>query len=132
VREIIAYARDRGIRVMLSLIFPATARVGWSAIRKWVALPAPYKIERGAGIFEPALDPTREQTYKFLDTFLGEMAALFPDAYMHIGGDERGQTVGPQSANPGLHERERHQDNHALQAYLQSTRLENSTKHGKK
>ena len=36
--------------------------------------PGPYKIERGAGIFEPALDPTREQTYKFLDTFLGEMA----------------------------------------------------------
>src|SRR5260370_15833897 len=48
--------------------------------------PGPYKVERRAGIFEPALDPTREQTYKFLDTFLGEMAGLFPDAYMHIGG----------------------------------------------
>jgi hexosaminidase len=34
------------------------------------------------------MNPTREETYKFLDNFLGEMSALFPDAYMHIGGDE--------------------------------------------
>ena len=35
-----------------------------------------------------AMDPTRESTYQFIDTFIGEMAALFPDAYFHIGGDE--------------------------------------------
>ena len=34
------------------------------------------------------MDPTREDVYQFLDAFLGEMAALFPDAYFHIGGDE--------------------------------------------
>jgi hexosaminidase len=50
--------------------------------------PGPYTIERKPGIFEPTLDPTREEVYKFLDAFFGEMAALFPDAYMHIGGDE--------------------------------------------
>ena len=50
--------------------------------------PGPYTIERKPGIFEPALHPTREEVYKFLDTFFGEMAGLFPDAYLHIGGDE--------------------------------------------
>ncbi len=34
------------------------------------------------------MDPTRESTYEFLDRFLAEMTALFPDAYFHIGGDE--------------------------------------------
>ena len=34
------------------------------------------------------IDPTRESTYTFLDSFIGEMAALFPDKYFHIGGDE--------------------------------------------
>jgi hexosaminidase len=34
------------------------------------------------------MDATREETYTFLDGFLGEMAALFPDRYFHIGGDE--------------------------------------------
>ena len=34
------------------------------------------------------MDPTREETYQFLDALIGEMAALFPDEYFHIGGDE--------------------------------------------
>ena len=46
------------------------------------------QIERRWGIFDPAMDPTRESTYKFLDKFIGEMAELFPDHYFHIGGDE--------------------------------------------
>jgi hexosaminidase len=48
--------------------------------------PGPYTIERRPGIFEPALEPTRVEVYKFLVGFLSEMAGLFPDAYMHIGG----------------------------------------------
>ena len=88
VREIIAYARDRGIRVVPEFDIPGHATSWLVGYPELGSAPGPYKIERGAGIFEPALDPTREQTYKFLDAFLGEMAALFPDAYMHIGGDE--------------------------------------------
>ena len=42
------------------------------------SLPGPYEIERRAGIFDPTLDPT-EEDYKFLDTFIGEMAGIFPD-----------------------------------------------------
>ena len=34
------------------------------------------------------MDPTREETYKFIDKFIDEMAKLFPDDYFHIGGDE--------------------------------------------
>jgi hexosaminidase len=34
------------------------------------------------------MDPTKESTYTFLDSFFREMAALFPDPYFHIGGDE--------------------------------------------
>ena len=36
----------------------------------------------------PVLDPTNEATYALLGEFLGEMAALFPDRFIHIGGDE--------------------------------------------
>jgi hexosaminidase len=39
-------------------------------------------------VFDPVLDPSREEVYTFLDSFIGEMAALFPDPFFHIGGDE--------------------------------------------
>ncbi|MGA8287373.1 MAG: family 20 glycosylhydrolase, partial [Acidobacteriaceae bacterium] len=40
------------------------------------------------GVLDSAMDPTKDSTYKFLNTFIGEMTDLFPDAYFHIGGDE--------------------------------------------
>src|SRR5258706_14820742 len=133
VREIIAYARDRGIRVMPEFDIPGHSTswlVGYPEIG---SAPGPYKIERGAGIFEPALDPTREQTYKFLDTFLGEMAALFPDAYMHIGGDEN---EGKQwDRNPQIQafmKEKGIKDNRALQAYFNQRVLKILQKHHKK
>ena len=133
VREIIAYARDRGIRVMPEFDIPGHSTswlVGYPEIG---SAPGPYTVERGAGIFEPALDPTREQTYKFLDGFLGEMATLFPDAYMHIGGDEN---EGKQwDRNPQIQafmKEKGIKDNHALQAYFNQRVLKILQKHGKK
>jgi hexosaminidase len=133
VREIIAYARDRGIRVMPEFDIPGHSTSWLVAYPELGSAPGPYKIERGAGIFEPALDPTREQTYKFLDTFLGEMAGLFPDEYMHIGGDEN---EGKQwDRNPQIQafmKEKGIKDNHALQAYFNQRILKILQKHHKK
>jgi hexosaminidase len=133
VREIIAYARDRGIRVMPEFDIPGHSTSWLVGFPEMGSAPGPYKIERGAGIFEPALDPTREQTYKFLDTFLGEMAALFPDAYMHIGGDEN---QGKQwDRNPQIQafmKEKGIKDNHGLQAYFNQRILKILQKHHKK
>ena len=35
-----------------------------------------------------ALNPASPETFTFLDRLFGEMAALFPDQYFHVGGDE--------------------------------------------
>src|SRR5438132_4865217 len=133
VREIITYARDRGIRVMPEFDIPGHSTSWLVAYPEIGSAPGPYKIERGAGIFEPALDPTREQTYKFLDGFLGEMAGLFPDEYMHIGGDEN---EGKQwDRNPQIQafmKEKGIRDNHALQAYFNQRILKILQKHHKK
>jgi len=76
VKEIIAYARDRGIRVVPEFDIPGHSTSWLVGHPELGSAPGPYTIERRPGIFEPALDPTREEVYKFLDTFLGEMAAL--------------------------------------------------------
>ncbi len=87
-REIIAYARARGIRVIPEFDMPGHSRSWFVGYPELASGPGPYTIRRQFGIDDAAMDPTRESTYTFLDAFLGEMADLFPDAYMHIGGDE--------------------------------------------
>jgi hexosaminidase len=131
-REIIAYARERGIRVVPEFDMPGHATSWLVGHPELGSAPGPYTIERKAGIFEPALDPTREEVYKFLDVFLGEMAALFPDAYMHIGGDEN---EGKQwDRNPKIQafmKEKGIKDNHALQTYFNQRLLQILKKHGK-
>jgi hexosaminidase len=78
------------------------------------------------------MDPAREETYRFLDTFVGEMAALFPDRYFHIGGDEVEDTQWKNSALIQSFERENHlADSHALHAYFNQRLQEILRKHGK-
>lgn len=119
VRDIIQYARDRGIRVVPEFDMPGHATSWFVGYPTLASGTGPYQIERRWGVFDPAMDPTRESTYQFLDQFLGEMTAIFPDAYFHIGGDEcNGKEW---DANPRIKRyMQTHQikDDAALQAYF--------------
>ena len=86
IREFIAYAHDRGIRVMPEFDIPGHSRSWFLGYPELSSGSGPYTLE-GGGI-DPIMDPTQESTYKFLEKFIAEMAKLFPDAYFHIGGDE--------------------------------------------
>jgi hexosaminidase len=88
IRAIIDYARDRGIRVVPEFDMPGHSTSWLVGYPELASAPGPYEIERHYGVFKPAMDPTREGTYKYLDGFIGEMARLFPDPFFHIGGDE--------------------------------------------
>ncbi|HTP30966.1 MAG TPA: family 20 glycosylhydrolase [Candidatus Acidoferrales bacterium] len=88
VRHILDYARARGIRVVPEFDMPGHVTSWLVGYPELGSAPGPYEIQRRWGIFEPTLDPTREEVYRFLDALIGEMAALFPDPYFHIGGDE--------------------------------------------
>ncbi|HEY4247351.1 MAG TPA: family 20 glycosylhydrolase [Lacunisphaera sp.] len=118
-REIIAYAAERGIRVVPEFDIPGHATSWVTAYPELASAPGPYSIERKWGVFDPVLDPTNPKVYELLDGFLGEMAALFPDAYIHIGGDENN---GKQwNANPKIQAFIREhglKDNAALHAYF--------------
>lgn len=88
VRHILSYAHDRGIRVVPEFDVPCHTTSWFVGYPQLASGKGPYQIETHWGVFDPAMDPTRESTYQFLNRFFGEMAALFPDAYFHIGGDE--------------------------------------------
>jgi len=87
-REIVAYAAQRGIRVVPEFDVPGHATSWVVSHPELASAPGPYQIERRWGVFNPVLDPTNEKTYALLTDFLGEMCVLFPDPFFHIGGDE--------------------------------------------
>lgn len=131
-REIVAYARDRGIRVVPEFDMPGHTSAWFVGYPDLASAPGPFQIERKFGVFDPVMDPTRESTYKFLDTFIGEMAAIFPDHFMHIGGDENNGVEW--KANPRIQSfmREHNlKDTAALQNYFNQRLLKLLEKHGK-
>jgi len=68
--------------------WPGHSTAWFVAYPEYASAPGPFAIERAMGIFDPTFDPTNERVYRFLGRFIGEMAALFPDPYWHVGGDE--------------------------------------------
>ena len=119
IRDVLAYARERGVRVVPEFDIPGHATSWFAAYPQLGSGKGPYKIVHTYGILTATMDPTRESTYEFLVGFLGEMAGLFPDEYFHIGGDE----VDPQEWKASRHIRafiRKHHlhDEHGLQAYF--------------
>jgi hexosaminidase len=133
VRDVISYARDRGIRVVPEFDVPGHATSWFAGHPELASAPGPYKPERRYGVFDASMDPTREETYKFLDRFLGEMAALFPDAYMHIGGDEvTGKHWRLNAQIQAFMAKNNLADKRALQAYFNRRVSQILQRHGKK
>ncbi len=87
-REVVAYAAARGIRVVPEFDMPGH---GTSWILAYPELSPDAQITQLPVVYgtpTAVLDPTRESTYKFINTLVEEMGRIFPDEYFHIGGDE--------------------------------------------
>ncbi|HEX3967376.1 MAG TPA: family 20 glycosylhydrolase [Edaphobacter sp.] len=87
-REVVSYARARGIRVVPEFDMPGH---GTSWILAYPELSPEAQITQLPVVYgtpTAVLDPTRESTYKFINTLVEEMGRIFPDEYFHIGGDE--------------------------------------------
>jgi len=131
-RDIIQYADARGIRVVPEFDLPGHATSWFVGYPKLASTVGPYKIETTFGVMNSSLDPTKEETYKFIDLFFKEMCELFPDDYFHIGGDENN---GKQwDANEDIQQfmvDNEIDSNHELQSYFNTRLLEILTKYGK-
>jgi len=91
VRELVAYAAARGVRIVPEFDVPGHTRAVAQAYPQFALAPA--KPTNPLAAMDRALDPTKDDTYRFLDALFGEMAGLFPDADFHAGGDEVSDAV---------------------------------------
>ncbi|MGB1199924.1 MAG: family 20 glycosylhydrolase [Cognaticolwellia aestuarii] len=88
IKDLVAYASNLGIRVVPELDLPGHASAIAVAYPELMAAQTPNVMERHWGVFEPLLDVSNPNVYRFIDVVVGELTRLFPDEYLHIGGDE--------------------------------------------
>jgi hexosaminidase len=91
-KEIVEYARSRYITIVPEIDTPGhtnAALASYAELNESEEAPALY-IDTKVGF--SSLWINSEITYRFLDDVIGELAALTPGPYIHIGGDEARST----------------------------------------
>lgn len=86
VQRVIREAAARGIRVMPEFDTPGHTR-SWGQGYPEILTKCYDENGDPNGKLGP-IDPTRNKTYTFLAKFFKEVAEVFPDQYIHLGGDE--------------------------------------------
>ncbi|MBC9795939.1 beta-N-acetylhexosaminidase [Sinomicrobium weinanense] len=93
IKEIVAYAHERGIEVVPEIEMPAHVMSAIAAYPELSCKAEPVMVPSG-GVW-PITDiycAGKESTFEFLENVLTEVMELFPSKYIHVGGDEATKT----------------------------------------
>ncbi len=101
IKEIIEYAQERNVTIVPEIDVPGHSMAAIAAYPELSCTKDPnIKVNPGSsfsewfndGTFKMKIDntlnPSDEKVYEFLDKVFTEIAALFPNPYIHVGGDE--------------------------------------------
>ncbi len=87
IRELVAYAKRLHIEIMPEIDLPGHSLAICTAYPE--TQPSKLSDEKSVqGHKANAISPAKESNYRMVDDIIGEVAALFPFDYVHIGGDE--------------------------------------------
>ncbi|HLO58510.1 MAG TPA: family 20 glycosylhydrolase [Bacteroidales bacterium] len=101
IREIIKYAADRYVTIVPEIDVPGHSMAAIAAYPELSTKKDPNtRVNPGTNfaewygdgkfrmLIENTLNPSDEKVYEFLDKVFTEVAQLFPNPYIHVGGDE--------------------------------------------
>lgn len=101
IKEIIQYAQDRNVTIVPEIDVPGHSTAAIAAYPELSCTKdTNIKVNPGNSISElnkngtlkmlvdNTLNPSNEKVYDFLDKVFTEVASLFPNPYIHVGGDE--------------------------------------------
>lgn len=101
IKEVIQYAQDRNVTIIPEIDVPGHCMAMLAAYPELSCTKDIHAhVNSGTGwhtwydndgrrhLIEGSLNPSDEKVYEFLDKVYSEVAALFPNPYIHVGGDE--------------------------------------------
>lgn len=101
IREIVQYAQERNVTIVPEIDVPGHSMAAIAAYPELsCAKDTSVRVNPGTAfsewygngtfkmLIDNTLNPSDEQVYTFLDKVFTEIAALFPNPYIHVGGDE--------------------------------------------
>ncbi len=86
--RIVAYAADRGIRVVPEIDMPGHCTSWLAAHPEWTSDGEQRAPSTRFGVHRACLDPSRDLVYEAISRLLADVARVFPDRFIHVGGDE--------------------------------------------
>lgn len=98
IKDIISYAKERGIMIVPEIDFPAHCAAALAAYKHLACFPKETEVpgyfgglipeSKGDMRWNRTLCCGKETTFEFVFGVLGEICDMFPAPYVHIGGDE--------------------------------------------
>lgn len=133
IKDVVAYAAERFITVIPEIEMPGHALGAIASYPTLSCFPRKFKVRNIMGIEQDVYCAGKEETFRFLEDVISEVALLFPGKYFHIGGDECPKDkwkICPlcqqRMKDKGL------KDEHELQSYFVQRIEKILTAHGKK
>lgn len=88
IKEIVDYAHAFNIKVMPEFDIPGHSRAAIAAYNDLTCFPRDLPVATHWGVKHDVLCVGKEKTMQFVFDVLDEIMQIFPDEYIHIGGDE--------------------------------------------
>jgi hexosaminidase len=89
IREIVAYAQKRSVRILPEIDIPGHSKAAVTAYPALLQDPGDKsRYTSVQKISNNTIDAGLESSYLFLENVIREVTALFPFGYIHLGGDE--------------------------------------------
>lgn len=88
IKEIVDYAHAFNIKVMPEFDIPGHSRAAISAYNDLTCFPRDLSVATHWGVKHDVLCIGKDTTMQFVYDVLDEIMEMFPDEYIHIGGDE--------------------------------------------
>ena len=91
IKEVVKYAQERYVTILPEIDVPGHSLALITTYPNLSSTKKQYSVNSGWRTTpqdDNSLDPSNEDVYKTLDKIFTEVAKLFPNPYIHVGGDE--------------------------------------------